>query len=204
MRAVIFAGGSIEDYGYTAGLLRRDDFIIAADSGYDHLQKMGIKPNVMIGDMDSVAGGYEADEIVRLNVMKDETDTEAAAMLAAERGADEILILGAIGSRADHSIANVLLLKKLSDLGISACAANEKNEIYFLDKTLALSGKKNDLVSILPLCELCGVTTEGLFYALSDDTLHFGAARGVSNVMTAQRCTISAKSGCALVIKSRD
>lgn len=204
MRAVIFAGGSIEDYAYTAGLLRRGDFIIAADSGYDHLKKIGVKPDIMIGDMDSVSGGYEADEIVRLNVMKDETDTEAAAALAAERGADEILLLGAIGSRADHSFANMLLLKKLSDMGISACAANEKNEIYFLDKTLTLKGKKNDLVSILPLCELCGVTTEGLFYALSKETLHFGAARGVSNVMTAEECSISAESGCAFVIKSRD
>ena len=204
MRAVIFAGGSIEDYEYTSKLLRGGDLIIAADSGYDHLKKIGIKPDIMIGDMDSVSGVYEADEITRLEVMKDETDTEAAAMLAVERGADELLILGAIGSRADHSLANILLLKKLSDAGASACVANEKNEIYFLDKMLTLTGRRNDLVSILPLCELGGVTTEGLFYALEDDTLHFGAARGVSNVMTADTCTVSVKYGCALVIKSRD
>lgn len=204
MRAVIFAGGSISDYGYTAGLLRDDDLIIAADSGYDHLKKMGIVPDIMIGDMDSVKSRPNGTQIIRLNVMKDETDTEAAARTAAARGADELLILGGIGSRADHSAANVLLLKRLADMRVSACIVNENNEIYYLEGRLTLPGKKGDLISILPLCELEGVVTSGLFYALDGDTLHFGSSRGISNVMTDDSCTVSAEAGCALVIKSRD
>lgn len=204
MRAVIFAGGSITDYDYTASLLRDGDMIVAADSGYDHVRHMGLTPDVVIGDMDSVKNEPVAAQIIRLNVMKDDTDTEAAVSAAVERGADELLILGAIGSRADHSLANILLLKKLDDMGVKACIANEHNEIYFMRDTITLSGKCGDLVSVLPLCELIGVTNTGLLYALSGETLHFGAARGVSNVMTQSECTISALSGCAIVTKSRD
>lgn len=204
MRAVIFAGGRVEDYDYIKQLIKPDDFIIAADSGYRHTKALGIVPDIMIGDFDSVEGEFDAPEIIRLNVMKDETDTEAASMLAAERGADELLILGAIGSRQDHSLANLLLLKKLYDKGIAASVADEKNRVYYLEDSIKLEGKKGQLVSILPLSELCGVSTTGLFYKLSDDTLYMGAARGVSNVMTEDVCTISLKSGCALITMSED
>lgn len=204
MRAVIIAGGAVSDYDYIKTLIKPDDFLIAADSGLDHMKRLGLTADVAIGDMDSVKSGISAKEIVRLNVMKDETDTEAATLMAKERGADEILILAARGSRADHTTANMLLLKRLDDLGIKAHIADENNEIYFLNNEIRLYGKKDDIVSILPLGDLCGVTTEGLFYELCDDTLYFGAARGVSNVMTGESCHITVKSGCALVFKSRD
>lgn len=204
MRAVIIAGGAVSDYDYIKTLIKPDDFLIAADSGLDHMKRLGLTADVAIGDMDSVKSGISAKEIVRLNVMKDETDTEAATLLAKERGADEMLILAARGSRADHTTANMLLLKRLDDLGIKAHIADENNEIYFLNNEIRLYGKKDDIVSILPLGDLCGVTTEGLFYELCDDTLYFGAARGVSNVMTGENCHITVKSGCALVFKSRD
>lgn len=204
MRAVIIAGGAVSDYDYIKTLIKPDDFLIAADSGLDHMKRLGLTADVAIGDMDSVKSGISAKEIVRLNVMKDETDTEVATLMAKERGADEILILAARGSRADHTTANMLLLKRLDDLGIKAHIADENNEIYFLNNEIRLYGKKDDIVSILPLGDLCGVTTEGLFYELCDDTLYFGAARGVSNVMTGESCHITVKSGCALVFKSRD
>ena len=204
MRAVIIAGGAVSDYDYIKTLIKPDDFLIAADSGLDHMKRLGLTADVAIGDMDSVKSGISAKEIVRLNVMKDETDTEAATLMAKERGADEILILAARGSRADHTTANMLLLKRLDVLGKKAHIADENYEIYFLNIEIRLYGKKDDIVSILPLGDLCGVTTEGLFYELCDDTLYFGAARGVSNVMTGESCHITVKSGCALVFKSRD
>lgn len=204
MRAVIFLGGDVFDYGYIKRYLKDGDFIIAADSGYRHVKKLGLEADVMIGDMDSVSGEYSAKEIITLNVMKNDTDSEAAAMLAYERGADELVFLAFRGSRADHSLANMLLLKTVCELGISAFAADEHNEVYFLDKELRLFGEAGQTVSILPLCELCGVSCEGLMYALSNETLHFSKTRGISNEMTGNECTISAKSGCALVIKSRD
>ncbi|MBQ7794227.1 MAG: thiamine diphosphokinase [Clostridia bacterium] len=204
MRAVIFAGGKITDYSFAKSMLREDDLIIAADSGLEHFIKIGIEPDVTIGDMDSVQSKIIGKEIIKLEVMKDETDTEAAAMLAVKKGADNILLLGVLGTRQDHSIANVLLLKKLHDMNVSASIVDEHNEIHFFCGKIELSGKKGDTVSVLPLSNLEGVVTEGLFYALSGETLVFGESRGVSNVMTDEKCVITATSGTALIIKSRD
>lgn len=204
MRAVIVAGGAISDYEYIRSLIAPEDMLIAADSGLDHIKKLGLTADIAVGDMDSVKSEVSAGEVVRLNVMKDETDTEAAARIAKEHGADELLLLAARGSRADHTTANMLLLKRLAAWGIKAHIADENNEIYYFEDEICLHGKKGDLVSVLPLTDLCGVKTEGLFYSLSDDTLFCGASRGVSNVMDGESCLISAKSGCALVFKSRD
>ncbi len=204
MRAVVFAGGEIKDYAYAKSLLKPRDILLAADSGLEHLIKMGLSADIVIGDMDSVKSELSGKEIIHLEVMKDETDTEAAALLAADRGADEIVILGATGGRIDHSLANVLLLKRLSDINVKASIIDEKNEVYYLGKGITLDGNRGDTISILPLSTLQGVTTSGLLYELLDDTLYLGPSRGVSNVMTDTKCSISAKSGDALVIKSRD
>lgn len=204
MRAVIFAGGEVTDYRHAKGLLKPNDMLVAADSGLEHLIKLGIEPDIMIGDMDSVRSEIVGGEIIKLPVMKDETDTEAAIRVSIERGADEILLLGAMGTRKDHSIANVLLLKRLKDLGIRASVVDDKNEIYFLSDEVVISGNDGDLVSILPLSDLEGISTKGLFYSLDNDTLFMGTSRGVSNVMTDNKCRITVKKGNALVIKSRD
>ncbi len=204
MRAVIFAGGGITDYSYISSYLTDNDYFIAADSGLDHLLKLGITPDVFIGDMDSVKNKVSAGEIIKLEVMKDETDTEAAAMLALDRGADELLLLGATGTRLDHTMANILLLKKLFDLKIPSKIIDEHNEIYFFKDKIELKGNVGDTLSILPLSDLFGVTTSGLMYALIKGSLTFGSSMGVSNVMTENICSITMTSGEALVIKSRD
>ncbi|MEE0945170.1 MAG: thiamine diphosphokinase [Clostridia bacterium] len=204
MRAVIFAGGEIKDYVYAKSLLNNEDMLLAADSGLEHLIKMGLEPDIMIGDMDSVKSEVLGKEIIRLEVIKDETDTEAAMRVAIERGADEILLLGAMGSRKDHSLANVLLLKRLNDLKIKASVVDEKNEIYYLDKSITINGNMGDTVSILPLSDIEGISTEGLFYRLDNDALCMGTSRGVSNVMLHSECRITVRKGNALVIRSRD
>ncbi len=204
MRAVVFSGGSISDYNYIKELISSDDMIIAADSGFDHVSKLGITADAYIGDMDSVKNTVVCKEIIRLEVMKDETDTEAASMLAVSKGADEILLLAATGTRMDHTLANLLLLKKLYDMKIQAVVVDEHNEIRFLKDKISVSGEKGDTLSIIPLSTLSGVTTSGLLYQLNDGILEFGASMGVSNVMTDNICTIEIKNGEALIIKSRD
>ncbi len=204
MRAVIFAGGSIREYDYIKSYLKDDDLIIAADSGFDHVLRLGITPDVFVGDMDSVKSEVVAKEIIKLEVMKDETDTEAAAMLAMDRGAKDILLLAATGTRLDHTLANILLLKKLYDNGVTATIVDEKNEIHFFKNKIKLFGNKDETVSVIPLSQMKGVTTSGLLYKLTDGELEYASSRGVSNVMTGNSCTITAAEGEALVIKSRD
>lgn len=204
MRAVIFSGGDVPSEEFLKRCIKPDDFIIAADKGFCAAKKLGILPDITVGDMDSVTQEPKGKKLVKLNVMKDETDTEAAMRLATEAGADEILFLCALGGRADHALANMLLLKQLGDSGISASIADEKNEIYYMKDKITLAGTKGDTLSIIPICTLKGVKTENLLYALDGQEIACGTSLGVSNVMTENYCSITAQGGCAFVIKSRD
>ncbi len=204
MRAVIVSGGKIEDYEKIKSYILPDDYVIAADSGYDHLKIMRIKPDIVIGDLDSVKDKKIGENLIKLQVMKDETDTEAAVNIAIEKGFDEILILAGLGTRFDHSVANVFLLKYLASKNVKAMVLNEYNEIYYFFGEIELSGKKGDILSIIPISDISGIETSGLLYSLSLDTLKAGYSRGVSNVFTGNSCKITAKSGEGFIIKSRD
>ncbi|MCL4368347.1 MAG: thiamine diphosphokinase, partial [Actinobacteria bacterium] len=112
---MIFANGRLSDPLLDRSLLRPDDWILAADGGAVHCRELGVVPAAVIGDLDSTP----ADEIQRLQAdgvqilrhprRKDETDLELAITYASQAGADEVLILGAMGDRWDQTIANLLL-----------------------------------------------------------------------------------------------
>lgn len=202
MRSLIFSGGSITNPANINIL--PEDYIIAADSGYNYLHSILVKPDVFIGDMDSVLVNVNADEIIKLNVMKDETDTEAAVNLALSKGYDEIIIYGGTGTRADHSLANMFLLKMIHDSGAVGCLIDEHNEIRYFEKEIVINGNSGELISIIPFSDLINTTTKGLLYSLKGETLYIGKSRGVSNVMTGSSCRIKADSGYAFIFKSRD
>ncbi len=204
MRAVIVTGGKVEDYDKIKSFILPDDYIIAADSGYDHLKKMDIVPDIVIGDLDSVKDKETIENLIKLDTVKDETDTEAAVNIAIEKGFDEVLILAGLGTRFDHSVANVFLLKYLASKNIKAKILDENNEIYYFSGEIRLSGNIGEYLSIIPISDISGIETSGLLYALSDDTLKTGYSRGVSNVFKEMVCKISAKSGEGFIIKSRD
>lgn len=204
MRAVIFAGGRIDDYALIKSKLLKDDYVIAADSGYDHLLKMGVRPDIVIGDFDSINNQKIEAEIVKLNPVKDDTDTEAAINLAIDKGASEIVIFSALGARQDHAVANMFLLKILYQKGIDAKIVDENNEIYYFFGEITLSAKEGELLSIIPISDLEYITTDGLLYELNNDTLKTGYSRGISNVFTKSVCKITALNGDAFVIKSKD
>ena len=115
MKCIIFSGADIIDYNFVASYIDEDDFIICADSGVRHAEKLGLVANVVIGDFDSVTdNGYKKHkEVVTLPCEKDDTDTFAAAKIAAENSPDEVLIFGAIGSRIDHTLGNISTLEFL-------------------------------------------------------------------------------------------
>ena len=200
MRAVIIGNGSITDYDYIKTKIRTDDFIICADGGYNHAARMGVKPNIIIGDFDS-ATGYESEEsVIRYPVRKDFTDGELAVEYAKEQGCDSVVLLAMTGDRADHTITDILLLAKCEN----GVLIDDNNEIYIIKSKVEISGNIGDTVSIVPINgDLEGIVTKGLEYALNDETLYFGKSRGVSNVMTADTCEITAKNGMGLAIKIR-
>lgn len=202
MRAVIIGNGTV--FEEAKQLLRDGDYIICADGGYDHAQQLGILPDIVLGDMDSVQCAAGNIPNVVYPARKDFTDGELAVHHGLEQGAEEFLLLGFTGTRLDHTLTNIFLLKQIADAGKRGVLIDGHNEVYFARTENCIRGQRGDLVSIVPLADMQGVCTEGLEYPLSDETLYFGQSRGVSNVMLAETCRITMRDGAGLIIKSRD
>lgn len=205
MKGVVIAGGEIKDYHRISKLIDPDAFIVCADSGYDHAKKMGITPDLVVGDMDSVHSSVlESIPLKKYPCKKDFTDTQLAIQYALEQGCTELLLLAVTGSRLDHSLANIFLLKELVDLGIQAVIANETNEIHIVVNRIALPGEAGNILSLIPITPCKDVTTQNLEYPLSHADLPFGPTVGVSNVFLGSQATVTLSEGYLLAIKSRD
>ena len=211
MTAVIICSGTIEDYSYYYKYISEAELIICADGGAAHAQKMGVTPHILVGDFDSISDTvldfYKSSgvEIIKFPAEKDMTDTEIALDLAIDRGFRTIILLGALGTRMDHSLANVFLLKRLLNRGIKGIIANEYNEMAVIKDRIELQREQGVKVTLLPLSEAVeGVTTKGLYYPLDNATLELGSSLGVSNEFAADTAEVTVKSGLLLVIKARD
>lgn len=214
MRHIIVSNGGIFDYSFYKGLFEDSDYIICADGGARHLIEMDIMPNVILGDLDSIR---EEDkkifkekkvEFYEFPCDKDASDTELALDFALSHGASEVVFIGAIGSRMDHSIGNITLLKKLLDNDIKGKVINENNEIYLLNNKineLTLQGKEGDYLSIIPLSNsVKGITLSGFKFPLKDAEIPLGSSLGISNEFARDVVKIVIKEGFLLVIKARD
>ncbi|WP_432400683.1 thiamine diphosphokinase [Wukongibacter sp. M2B1] len=214
MRYIIVSNGSISNYSFYSNIISSEDFIICADGGAKHLIKMGIVPNVVIGDLDSIDKNHKKSflekkvEFQKFPTNKDATDTELALDFALTQNPSEVILIGTLGSRMDHSIANVALLKKILDNGIKGRVVNENNEIYIMDtlnNELSLIEDKHEYMSLIPLSyRVTGVTLEGFKYPLLNAEISFGSSIGVSNEFAKKQASIRIKEGLLLVIKARD
>jgi thiamine pyrophosphokinase len=211
MRAAIFVNGVISDPAHVRHLLRPDDDLIAADGGALHALAAGKRPRVVVGDLDSlepeVLAQLEADgvELERHPVAKNETDLELAILRAIRDGADEILLIGALGGRLDQSLANVLLMAQRPwPVKLSLVDGDQRATVLRGGERMALAGAPGSLVSLLPLSpEVTGITYTGMQYPLDNATLPFGSTRGVSNAIAAQPATLTIATGLALVIQTQ-
>ncbi|MBB6669186.1 thiamine diphosphokinase [Cohnella nanjingensis] len=210
-RAVIVTGGTTGPWSLAR--IRPDDYLIGADRGASFLVEQGYAPHLALGDFDSVddaqlrtvrsrAGEFQSFDAVD----KDWTDTELALREALKRGFRDIVIFGGLGTRFDHSLANVHLLAVALDAGASACLADAHNEIRLLaDRCRLEADERYPYVSLLPLSpQVTGVTLQGFAYPLNDATLKLGMSLGISNYLVAPEGDIAVRDGLLLVIRSRD
>ena len=169
-------------------------------------------PDYILGDFDSidkkVLEKYKTQKI-KINELKPEkdfTDTEEAINLAIKLKSSEFVIIGAIGTRIDHVLANINVLKIALDKNIKAKIINEHNEIELINNELII--EKNNLykyISIMPLTtQVEGITITGMKYPLENYTLTIGNSLGVSNEQIEKTAKIKVKDGILIVIKSRD
>lgn len=214
MKCIIVSNGDICDYNFYKDILKDSDYIICADGGAKHLIKMNIFPNLVIGDFDSISEEDKSIfieknvEFYKFPTNKDATDTELALDFALSKGPSELVFLGALGNRMDHTIANVNLLKKLLDNKVKGKIINENNEIYLLNEEnnkIIFSDTKNYYFSIVPMSsDVNGVTLEGFKYPLENACIPLGSTLGISNEANKDSVMIKLKEGLLLVIKARD
>lgn len=215
MRFVIISGGHIDDVFALAWLEENKyDCMIAADSGMNFLHRNGLVPDIIAGDFDSVDSdsmtyfqGMNDVHVIRLNPVKDDTDTEFVIREAIRRGATEITVLGATGTRLDHVLANVNLLGIGLEEGILIELVDEHNRIRMVDSCVEI--KKDEqfgsFVSVLPVKgDAKGVTLAGMKYPLKDTDVACFSSLGVSNEIVEAMAKISVKQGVLLVIESHD
>jgi thiamine pyrophosphokinase len=211
MYAVIVANAPDLDATPHAERIRAADLLVAADGGALPLLRLGLSPQLVIGDLDSLDAAAEAElrrlgvELRRFPRAKDETDLELALLLAAERGAERVDVLGALGGRWDHTLANVAMLDMPELRGRQVRLLDGNQTLFAVRDAAPLEGQRGDTVSLLPLTpEARGVTTAGLLYPLTDATLRYERARGVSNVLLDPPGRVSLREGLLLVVHHAD
>ena len=184
------------------------DFIIACDRGYVYCERLGLTPDLFIGDFDSYSGAVAPGVAVeRLIPEKDDTDTGSAIRLAIRRGAERITLLGATGTRLDHVLGNIELLGIGLKAGIPIQICDAHNRIRMIDRGMTLARKEQfgTYVSLIPYTECVEhLTLKGLKYPLTDACLRGFCSLGVSNEIVADTAEISFESGILLVVESKD
>ena len=209
-RALLFANGEAPERKFMLPFLETDDLLIAVDGGLRHLESLGLTPDMLIGDLDSVTAGEVAEaeaqgvEVRRFSVDKDETDLELALLAAVERGVDEILVFAALGGRLDHSLANLALLALPQLERRRVSFENGREEVFLIRGEAEIKGRAGDVVSLLPFFDAAeGVETRDLKYPLRRETLLSERTRGISNVMLKNRAGVSLQSGKLICIHTR-
>ena len=215
-KAVIIANGFIADplrtyrrmngrFGFT-----RDDIVICADGGASNALKMGLIPDVVIGDMDSIKFGVK--EKIRENSaktryiptspQKDESDTQLAVEYALELGVKKIMITGAVGDRMDHTLANIILLSSPELENIDVRMLTDNSDMFIVRKPVVINGvpgKTITLISLSPYTYF--IRTRGLKYELKEEKLVFSPVRGLSNEFVDKKAKLDIREGTLLVIR---
>lgn len=211
LKGLIISSGDILNYEGLKSLADTSDYILCADGGLRHAKHIGVIPNSVIGDFDSI--NKESMDFIHQNKIpmekfpaeKDETDTELALRVILELGYKDVTIVGGTGSRLDHTLANIFLLRKLLSYNAAGRIMNNNNTVYLVNKELVLEKREGYFISILPInSDGVKVTLEGFYYPLKDQRIDFGSTLGVSNVITKESGIISVLQGEAIVIEAKD
>lgn len=205
-RVLILAGGRLDDDGPERRLLDGPwGAVVCADSGADHALRLGLSPDFLVGDFDSI--GSAAARLFR-NVPrqahpsdKAKTDTQLAVEWALDRGFRSITIAGGIGDRFDHSLANAHLLAAIRRRGAEGVVTDGRQAVYLLQGELELIRPEGTVLSVIPLGARCqGLSLEGLRWELDRYDLELGDTRTISNEFTAAEARLRLEEGSALVV----
>jgi thiamine pyrophosphokinase len=211
MKGLLIANGEIGDKEFYSNLMDKEDFdyITCADGGANNAYKLKIKPDSIVGDLDSInekVRAYftgEKVDFIKYPAQKNETDTEIALSHLIENGCNRIIMIGCSGKRIDHTMANIHLLYELAKKNIDAIMVDEYNSMEVILNEKSLTGKKGCTVSLVPLSEsVKKITLHGFYYQLNNQDLYMGSSRGISNVVTDDKAKIEFEQGVLLLVYS--
>ncbi len=207
MKAFIYTGGVIRPDMITERP-KAEDICIAADAGYHNAKALGERVDVLIGDFDSIGNvpRNEGMEIKQVPVEKDLTDTQIALEIAIGKGAEQVIIIGGLSGRLDHTLSNLAILEDMHERHIYGYITDGQNRAHFIRSTstlIARSGFK--YLSLIAADEVVkGVTVEGCKYPLKKETLRRRVQFAVSNEITGNVAFIAVKKGGLYIIESKD
>ncbi len=203
--AVIIAAGELGKIKY---LPHESDYIIAADKGYLYAENLGVKPDCVIGDFDSLGRIPSHENLTVLPCEKDDTDTSFAVKRALEMGFKKIFILGGLGGRFDHTFANVQLLAYIARNNAVGFLVGDREIMTLIkDLSVTLHGERGQILSLFSLTEKSrDVCARGFKYELENAELESGSVLGTSNELLGNAAEISVSKGeifiCAEALKS--
>jgi thiamine pyrophosphokinase len=209
-RIIIFANGELPDLTKTHALLCAGDTVICADGGTRHVLALGVRPDLIIGDLDSTDQETirkfreEGVKIESYPRDKNETDLELAINRAIEMNPERLVIVAALGGRLDQTLANITLLAdpRLSKFHVRLDDGVE--EIQLCRDRVEVHGRAGDLVSLIPWQgPVSGIQTEGLRWPLHRETLYPDKTRGISNEMVGDTAFVAMESGLLLIVHRR-
>ena len=209
-RLWIFVNGELNDLQRLRGFFQPEDVFIAADGGYRYLEQLGLVPERVIGDLDSLTVEQvdllenRGIKLERYPIEKDETDFELALKRGVAEGFEVIRVAGALGGRFDQSLGNLFLLSKIEFSGLDIRLEDGVEEVFLIRDEGLILGSPGDTVSLLPMGgNARRITTQGLKFALKEETLYPDQSRGISNVMLTGQARVHLVEGMLICVHRR-
>lgn len=216
--ALLVTGGKVEEKFLKFNIDEKQyDLIVCVDGALEVLDKIGIRPNYIVGDFDTVNSGilekHSKDEnikLIRYNAVKDDTDTQAAIKLLCSLNVEKVDMIGALGSRLDHTMANIYSLYYFLKKDVNAFIINSNNRIRLIDKDIILEKCElySKYISLVPFMGKATVTLKGFCYELEDYTfdkdseLFFGVSNEIKE--NSDKVVISVKNGMLILLETKD
>ncbi|MCQ2575160.1 MAG: thiamine diphosphokinase [Treponema sp.] len=202
-RCVIISAAEITNYSKIKTFLSSDDFYIFCDGGLNHQKKLGILPDLIIGDFDSHPKPETTTEIIQLPPEKDDTDTFFAVKEALRRGYTDFLLLGVIGNRFDHSMVNISALLFLKEHNCTAKIIDDFSEMELVDGIPLQIENSYSYFSLINITgNTKGVTIKNAKYPLENAPINASYMYALSNeVIPGKTAEVSVKEGIMLLVK---
>lgn len=202
-RCVIVGGADIAAYEIIKAQLKTDDFVIYCDGGLKHMEKLGRKPGLIVGDFDSHEDPHMDVETITLPCEKDDTDTYFAVKEAIKRGYEEFLLIGVVGNRFDHTMGNISILLYLDSYGKNGMIIDDYSEMLIVSDEPVFIDDSYSYFSLLNISGTAkGIDITGAKYPVENGEITPEYQYGISNeVLPGKTAKVCVKEGRLLLVK---